>query len=146
MWYVPAYMCPQSGFTESLRFVENLWLSLLGLPTGYVAGFAIPTWFIMWINECVTTTTFSRAINGGLYGFFREAKGLRQGDPLSSYLFGICMDYLSKLLHQQILGPNFHFHPNCDDLRISHLVYADNLLLFSKGDIPSVMTLSTSLA
>ena len=39
--------------------------------------------FYGWIRECVTTLRFSIKINSHLHGFFREDRGLRQGDLLS---------------------------------------------------------------
>ncbi|KAL0413832.1 UNVERIFIED_CONTAM: hypothetical protein Sradi_1584900 [Sesamum radiatum] len=42
---------------------------------------------ISWIEECISTTAFSVALNGGLHGFFTSARRLRQGDPMSPYLF-----------------------------------------------------------
>lgn len=39
--------------------------------------------FLNWVNECITTLSFSIIINGELEGFFKSSRGLRQGDPIS---------------------------------------------------------------
>ncbi|XP_074283335.1 uncharacterized protein LOC141607886 [Silene latifolia] len=60
---------------------------------------------------------------------------LRQGDPMSPLMFTVCMEYLSRLL--QLAGdlPGFHFHTLCKNIKLNHLMFADDLLLFCKGDV-----------
>ncbi|XP_011074604.1 uncharacterized protein LOC105159291 [Sesamum indicum] len=41
--------------------------------------FGFPITFVKWIEECVTTPSFSVGLNGKPHGFFRGARGLRQG-------------------------------------------------------------------
>ncbi|XP_074293421.1 uncharacterized protein LOC141620453 [Silene latifolia] len=72
--------------------------------------------------------------------FFKGKRGLRQGDPLSPLLFTLCMEYLSRLLEKVCIGPHFSYHSLCRGLKLTHLMFADDLLLFCKGNIPSVCT------
>lgn len=81
--------------------------------------------------ECITSPTFSILINGKPNGFFQGKKGLRQGDPLSPYLFIMCMEVLSRLLDAATRNGSFGYHPKCKALGLTHLVFSDDLVIFS---------------
>ncbi|GKC55430.1 hypothetical protein Tco_1078175, partial [Tanacetum coccineum] len=65
-------------------------------------GFGFHDRMISWIMECVTTTSFSISINGYLHGYFKGKRGLRQGDPLSPYLFTLIMEVFTLILHRRV--------------------------------------------
>ncbi|XP_021741303.1 uncharacterized protein LOC110707583 [Chenopodium quinoa] len=103
------------------------------------------TQFISWVMQCVTTPTFSLLLNGGSYGFFKGKKGIRQGDPMSPILFVIVMEYLSRLLKKVGKKKRFNYHQRCKELALNHLIFADDLMLFSYGNNDCVKLLIKAL-
>lgn len=99
------------------------------------------TKFIQWVMQYVKTISCSIMINGEPNPLFTAAKGLKQGDLISPYLFTVVMEYLSKLLNVLKDNKTFSYHPRCAKLSISHLCFAVDLLLFAKGNLKSVITL-----
>ncbi|XP_074283015.1 uncharacterized protein LOC141607562 [Silene latifolia] len=95
---------------------------------------------------CISTPYFSLQINGGTEGLFPRKRGLRQGDPLSPYLFVICMEMLSRLLRSLPRHEGVSYHPKCVQLNLTHLIFADDLLVFTRGDLPSVKAVADCLA
>ncbi|XP_062173706.1 uncharacterized protein LOC133879186 [Alnus glutinosa] len=92
-----------------------------------------------WIRECITSPSFSLALNGSLVGYFQGRKGLQQGDLISPYLFVLAMEGLSLLLEEIASNnPLFAFHPKCSSIKLTHLCFADDLLIFFAASINSV--------
>lgn len=81
----------------------------------------------------MSSPRFSIAVNGELAGFFSSKKGLRQGDSISLYLFIMAMEVLSKLLEKAVGQGAIKVHPKCAEPLISHMLFADDLLVFSDG-------------
>ncbi|KAI0530918.1 hypothetical protein KFK09_000466 [Dendrobium nobile] len=84
--------------------------------------------FSNWVKACVSDVNFSIVLNGALEGFFPSSAGLRQGCPLSPYLFCIVMDAFSNLLD----GRGFKGITN-GNFKLTHLLYADDVLIFGEA-------------
>ena len=97
-----------------------------------------PSLILRCIKACITTPKFSICVNGELTKFFTSKRGVRQGDPLSPFLFLIAMEAFSRSLSMAILHPRFYFHQTCKAINLSHLCFDDDMFLFSKGNATSV--------
>ncbi|KAK9671811.1 hypothetical protein RND81_12G056000 [Saponaria officinalis] len=93
--------------------------------------YGFPSKFCDWIITCISSTYFSLKINGESAGFFPGKRGLRQGDPLSPLLFVLSMEVLSRI-----------YHPKCCRVKLTHLIFADDLLVFTRDDYPSFVDYS----
>jgi hypothetical protein len=82
----------------------------------------------------VTTVRYSVKFNGTLLEAFSPTKGLRQGDPLSPFLFLFVADGLSSILRREVEENRISPIKICRRApRISHLLFADDTLLFLKA-------------
>lgn len=91
--------------------------------------------WLAWICGCITSVSFSILLNGKPRGKISANRGIRQGDPLSPFLFVIAMDYLSQTLdaaYNKGLIEGFRIRDN--GTHISHLLFADDILLLSSPD------------
>lgn len=102
------------------------------------------SFILMYLRVCITSHKYSIAFNGGLKWYFKDGKGIRQGDPVSPYLFVLTMVnqiMLSKVAASQ----KFKFHPSCASQKIIHVSFADDLLLLAEADIPFLLLLQEAL-
>lgn len=101
---------------------------------------------IEWIMSCMTSHSFTINVNGDHVGYFKGMRGLRQGDPLYPYLFTFVMEVLSLMINRKIdQSSEFKFHWRCNKVKLTHLCFADDLMIFSNGDVGSVKVLNDSL-
>lgn len=91
--------------------------------------------WVSWIMTCLTSVRYSVKLNGTLLSTFAPSRGLRQGDPLSPFLFLFVADGLSLLLDEKVLQGAITPVQVCRRAPgISHLLFADDTLLFFKAD------------
>ena len=91
-----------------------------------------------WINRvmsCVTTPSFSVRINGKAYGNIIPSRRLCQGDPLSPYLFLLCVKGFTSLLSKAEYERRLHGVQICRRVpSISNLLFADDSLIFYQAN------------
>ncbi|GJS44918.1 putative reverse transcriptase domain, reverse transcriptase zinc-binding domain protein [Tanacetum coccineum] len=98
------------------------------------------------IMVCVSGASYSISVNGNVHGWFKGKRGLRQGDPLSPYLFTLVMEILTLLLQRKVRNSDeFQYHHLCEQQRIINLCFADDLFLFARGHPSSVSVIMDAL-
>ena len=80
-----------------------------------------------------------------MVGFFPGSRGLRQGDPLSPLLFTLIMETLSASLRAATENKVFSMHWKCSKLNLTHLSFADDILIFCRADTNSVKIILETL-
>ncbi|KAK4282627.1 hypothetical protein QN277_013982 [Acacia crassicarpa] len=94
------------------------------------------------IMQCVTTSRINVLWNGGKTGEFEHSRGLRQGDPLSPYLFVLAMEKLSHIITTAVNGGIWKpIRVGSGGPKISHLVFADDLMVFMEAKEEQIYTL-----
>jgi hypothetical protein len=102
--------------------------------------------FVNWVMQCVTTVSFSVLINGGKSKHFTPTRELRQGDPLSPYLFILFQEVLSKIIDREhAAGKIMGVAMNRGGTDFTHVMFADDIMLFAKASNREVMSLNSCL-
>ena len=90
--------------------------------------------WVSWIKQCVTIASYSIVVNASLADFFKNSRGLRQGDSLSLYLFVLGMKVFLVLMVKAalegfLLGHKF-VNRSGEELHINNLLFVDDTLVF----------------
>ncbi|KAL0416380.1 UNVERIFIED_CONTAM: putative ribonuclease H protein [Sesamum latifolium] len=110
----------------------------------YVFGF--PEKLIMWIVECISTTTFSISLNGELHGFFPGARVFVRVILCHLICLFLAMEILHLMLLQRIeQDESFQLHWQCTEMKLFNLCFADDLILFCKAEEASVILFRDAL-
>ena len=98
------------------------------------------------MRGCLSSVSYAILVNGNAKGWVKASRGLRQGDPLSPFLFTIAADVLSRMLlkakERSVLEG---FKVDRNRVRVTHLQFADDTIFFADSCAEELQTLKNLL-
>jgi hypothetical protein len=92
--------------------------------------------WVNWISMCMESVHYQVLVNGESVGPVKPMRGLRQGDPLSPYIFIMCAEGLSRLIKKSEARGEVHGIKVCRGAPLlTHLLFADDCFLFCRADV-----------
>ncbi len=124
------YMALKLDMSKAYDRVEWEFLEKIMLKMGF------HTRWVSIVMECVRTVSYSVLINGDPKGFFNPSRGLRQGDPISPYLFLLCAEGLQALLAHTAQAKKIQgLSISRGGPTLTHLFFADDSVLFCRANL-----------
>ncbi|CAM8888030.1 unnamed protein product [Rhodiola kirilowii] len=137
---VNGYYCVKLDMTKAYDRVDWKFLEEIQLKLGF------PVAWVSKVMHCVKTVSYKIRVNDMISEVFYPERGLRQGDPLSPYLFVICTEWLARSLekHQSDrLLKGVKISPSAP--MISNLLFADDSIIFLKADVDNTFRFKSIL-
>ncbi|XP_061999298.1 uncharacterized protein LOC133716631 [Rosa rugosa] len=105
-------------------------------------AFGFHATFVDWISSILASARLSILFNGSPVGFFGCSRGVRQGDPLSPLLFCHAEEVLSRGLLCLVDMGHVQAISSPRPVKVpSHVLFADDIMVFCKGDKRSLLNL-----
>lgn len=124
------FMALKLDVSKAYDRVEWSFLRRILIKMGFASS------FVEIIMMCVSTVSYSFLLNGKQFGALQPGRGLRQGDPLSPYLFICCTEAFIRLVENSVNQGRLHgvrvapYAPV-----ISNLCFADDTILFCQATV-----------
>lgn len=124
------FMALKLDMSKAYDRVEWIFLEKIMLKMGFHRK------WVSLIMECVRTVSYSILINGEPKGYFHPNRGLRQGDPISPYLFLLVAEGLNALLRKASVSNHIHgIALSRGGPNLTHLFFADDSVLFCRATL-----------
>lgn len=105
----------------------------------FLERFGLPLQLRSVISACISTASMSINWNGSNTDQFSSTRGLRQGDPISPYLFVLSLERLGHKIQQAVHEGSWKALPfGRQGPKISHLFFADDLVLVAEASMDQV--------
>ena len=130
MWGKVGYMAIKLDMSKAYDRVEWCFLEKVMIKMGFDRR------WVYLIMTCISIVRYAVIVNGNPVGDFRPSRGIRQGDPLSPYLFLLSAEVLSSHLHKAAEDGILTGAPtSVKGPHLNHLFFADDSLLFCKASV-----------
>ena len=124
-----SFMVVKLDMSKAYNRVEWIYLQNLMVKMGFCSR------WIGLIMECIRTISYSILVNGEPKGLINPTRGIRQGDPLSPFLFLLCTKGLHNLITKAVRAKEINSFSLCKrSLKLTHLFSPDDNLLFCKAN------------
>ena len=122
------FMALKLDMSKTYDRVEWVFLEKILLKMGFQDT------LVAMIMQCITMVSYSILVNDQPTGLIYPSRGLRQGDPLSPFLFLFCVEGLNALLYQAANNGEIQGYSICRaGPKITHLFFTDDYLLFCRA-------------
>ncbi|KAL0298977.1 UNVERIFIED_CONTAM: putative mitochondrial protein [Sesamum radiatum] len=135
-WGKKGHMAVKLDISKAYDKVEWKFLERVLVRLGF------PSKLIDLIMLCISSVSYSFMLCGSQFGSIVPQRGLRQGDPLSPYLFLLCTEAFSSLLQREEHSGRLQGVVVCRHApRVSHLLFTDDTLIFCQATVEAASSI-----